>query len=40
MGKLIIQNPQFSSPGLGFLLWTIAVYGDPQKDITGLLGSD
>ena len=26
--KLVVQNPNFSSPGLGFLLWTIAVYGD------------
>jgi thiamine transport system substrate-binding protein len=40
IGKLITENPKFSSPGLGFLLWTIAVYGDPQKNINGLLGSD
>jgi thiamine transport system substrate-binding protein len=26
--KLIVQNPALSSPGLGFLLWTIAIYGD------------
>ncbi|MDO8427630.1 MAG: thiamine ABC transporter substrate binding subunit [Candidatus Diapherotrites archaeon] len=27
--KIAIQNPRTSSPGLGLLLWTIAVYGDP-----------
>ncbi|OHD24971.1 MAG: hypothetical protein A2064_07575 [Spirochaetes bacterium GWB1_66_5] len=27
-GKLILQDPRTSSPGLGFLLWTIAVYGE------------
>ncbi len=26
--KLIIMDPRTSSPGLGFLLWTIAEYGD------------
>ena len=26
--QLIIQNPQLSSPGLGFLLSTIALFGD------------
>jgi len=26
-GKLILEDPRTSSPGLGFLLWTIAVYG-------------
>ncbi|MBN2048989.1 MAG: thiamine ABC transporter substrate-binding protein [Spirochaetales bacterium] len=26
--KIILQDPRTSSPGLGFLLWTIAVYGD------------
>ncbi len=26
--KLILQDPRTSSPGLGFLLWTIAVYGE------------
>jgi thiamine transport system substrate-binding protein len=38
--KLVVQNPNFSSPGLGFLLWTIAVYGDPQIEFNGLLGQD
>lgn len=38
--NLIVQNPTLSSPGLGFLLWTIAVYGDPEQDIEGLLNSD
>lgn len=27
--KVAIQNPRTSSPGLGLLLWSIAVYGDP-----------
>jgi thiamine transport system substrate-binding protein len=26
-GKLILEDPRTSSPGLGFLLWTIAIYG-------------
>jgi thiamine transport system substrate-binding protein len=26
-GKLILEDPRTSSPGLGFLLWTVAVYG-------------
>ena len=26
--KLIFQDPRTSSPGLGFLLWTVAVYGE------------
>lgn len=38
--NLIVQNPTLSSPGLGFLLWTIAVYGDPEQNIDGLLNSD
>ncbi|HLC78941.1 MAG TPA: thiamine ABC transporter substrate binding subunit [archaeon] len=27
--KVLIQNPRTSSPGLGLLLWTVSVYGDP-----------
>ncbi|WP_297464246.1 thiamine ABC transporter substrate-binding protein [Thermococcus sp.] len=27
-GKLIIEDPRTSSPGMAFLLWTIAIYGD------------
>ncbi|MBN1834619.1 MAG: thiamine ABC transporter substrate-binding protein [Spirochaetales bacterium] len=27
-GKIIVEDPRTSSPGLGFLLWTIAVYGE------------
>ncbi len=27
--KIAIQNPRTSSPGLGLLLWSVAVYGDP-----------
>jgi thiamine transport system substrate-binding protein len=30
--KLILQDPRTSSPGLGFLLWTIAVYGENYVD--------
>ncbi len=26
--KIILQDPRTSSPGLGFLLWTISVYGE------------
>jgi len=40
MSKIIIENPKFSSPGLGFLLWTIAIYGDKQNQIDGLLQQD
>ncbi len=38
--KLVVEDPTISSTGLGFLLWTIAVYGDPQLNYRGLLGSD
>ncbi|MCE7748217.1 MAG: thiamine ABC transporter substrate-binding protein [Candidatus Heimdallarchaeota archaeon] len=38
--KLVVQNPNFSSPGLGFLLWTIAVYGDASIGFEGLLGQN
>ena len=38
--KLVVENPNFSSPGLGFLLWTIAVYGDSTIDFDGLLSQD
>jgi thiamine transport system substrate-binding protein len=31
-GKLLLEDPRTSSPGLGFLLWTIAVYGDQWQD--------
>ena len=30
--KLIFQDPRTSSPGLGFLLWTVAVYGEEYTD--------
>lgn len=30
--SIIIQNPQTSSPGTDFLLWTIALYGEDWKD--------
>ncbi|MHA1353345.1 MAG: thiamine ABC transporter substrate-binding protein, partial [Candidatus Heimdallarchaeaceae archaeon] len=38
--KLVVEDPTLSSPGLGFLLWTIAVYGDPEINLNGLLGQD
>ena len=38
--KLIVEDPTLSSPGLGFLLWTISVFGDPEIDFEGLLGED
>lgn len=37
---LIVEDPTLSSPGLGFLLWTIAVYGDPEINFDGLLAED
>ncbi len=37
---LVVEDPTLSSPGLGFLLWTIAVYGDPSINFEGLLGQD
>lgn len=40
LSKLIIQNPKYSSTGLGFLLWTIAVYGDSTIGLDGLLKSN
>lgn len=40
LDMLVVENPKFSSPGLGFLLWTIAVYGDPDAGVDGLLGQD
>ncbi|MBA7710739.1 Thiamine-binding periplasmic protein [subsurface metagenome] len=30
--KIIVEDPRTSSPGLGFLLWTIAVYGEDYLD--------
>ena len=30
--RIILQDPRTSSPGLGFLLWTIAVYGEDYLD--------
>ncbi|MHA1971824.1 MAG: thiamine ABC transporter substrate-binding protein [Candidatus Hodarchaeales archaeon] len=40
LSMLLVENPRFSSPGLGFLLWTIAIYGDPVIDFDGILGRD
>jgi thiamine transport system substrate-binding protein len=30
--KLVLMDPRTSSPGMGFLLWTVAVYGDDYLD--------
>jgi thiamine transport system substrate-binding protein len=30
--KIILEDPRTSSPGLGFLLWTVAVYGDNYRE--------
>jgi thiamine transport system substrate-binding protein len=30
--KILLEDPRTSSPGLGFLLWTIAAYGDRYLD--------
>jgi thiamine transport system substrate-binding protein len=30
--KIIVQDPRTSSPGLGLLLWTVAVYGEEYTD--------
>jgi len=38
--KLIVQDPTLSSTGLGYLLWTIAVYGDPEIGFSGILNQD
>ena len=38
--KIIVQDPRTSSPGLGFLLWTIAVYGDGYLDYWSRLQSN
>ena len=36
--KLILMDPRTSTPGLGFLAWTKAVYGDGWKDYWKRLG--
>lgn len=40
ISKLVTENPQISSTGLGFLLWTIAYFGDNQtmRNVPGLTG--
>jgi thiamine transport system substrate-binding protein len=40
LSMLLVENPKYSSPGLGFLLWTIAVFGDPEINLDGLLKED
>jgi thiamine transport system substrate-binding protein len=37
-GKLILLDPRTSSPGLGFFVWTRAVYGDNWPDYWRRLG--
>ncbi|MDR2703990.1 MAG: thiamine ABC transporter substrate-binding protein [Cellulomonadaceae bacterium] len=37
-GLFVALNPATSSPGLGFLLATIAAYGDPEAGIAGVGG--
>ncbi|MCX7025351.1 MAG: thiamine ABC transporter substrate-binding protein [Spirochaetes bacterium] len=31
-GKLVIMDPRTSTPGLGFLAWTVSAYGDAAPD--------
>ena len=40
--NIIIENPKTSTLGLGFLLWTIATYGDPSTGVflKGFLAQD
>ncbi|MCY3412591.1 MAG: thiamine ABC transporter substrate-binding protein [Candidatus Heimdallarchaeota archaeon] len=38
--QLIVENPNLSSPGLGFLLSTIAIYGDDTSGVTGVINGD
>ncbi len=38
--ELIIEDPSLNSRGFEFLLWTIAVYGDPARNFEGILGED
>ncbi len=38
--QLVVENPSLSSPGLGFLLSTIAVFGDDETGVTGLIDGD
>jgi len=33
---LVVEHPEKSSTGLGFLLWTIAVYGDAELKLQGI----
>lgn len=38
--QTIIEDPRLSSPGMGFLLETIAIYGDPAAGVTGVVSGD
>lgn len=38
--QLVVSNPALSSPGLGFLLHTIAVFGDKETGIDGVIDGD
>ena len=37
-GRLVVENPATSSPGLAFLLATIATFGEVRDRLAGLLG--
>jgi thiamine transport system substrate-binding protein len=38
--QTIVEDPRLSSPGLGFLLHTIAIYGDEDAGVTGVIDGD
>ncbi|MCE7734638.1 MAG: thiamine ABC transporter substrate-binding protein [Candidatus Heimdallarchaeota archaeon] len=38
--QTIVQDPALSSPGLGFLLHTIAIFGDDQANVNGVVDGD
>ncbi len=38
--QLIVEDPALSSPGLGFLLHTISIFGDDEAGVTGVIDGD
>ena len=38
--QTIVQDPAVSSPGLGFLLHTISIFGDDQANVDGVIDGD
>ena len=38
--QTIVEDPALSSPGLGFLLHTIAIFGDDQANVDGVIDGD